>query len=47
MHDNEIIFHQIRAVHSPYKLIFRIPIQRVSCCGIKGTIVSGGIYAAL
>ncbi len=47
MHDNEINVYQISAVHSSQKTIFRTPIQRVFCGGIKGTVVSGGIYAAL
>ncbi len=47
MHDNEIIFHTISVIHSPHKIISRTPIQRAFCIGIKRTVVSGDIYAAL
>lgn len=47
MHNNGTNFHQIGIIHSHYDVISKVPIQPVFCGGIKGTVVSGGIYAAL
>ncbi len=44
MKDSKFVFQSIGIIHSPHKVISKIPIQPVFCNGIEGTVILNNKY---